>query len=73
MSIFDFFQRVPEISAEEVRRCIEQCRPDAYVLLDVRQPAEYEADHLPGAINIPISELQAHLHELPLNKKILVY
>ena len=33
-------------------------------VLDVRSPEEYEAGHLPGAISIPLDELEKHLHEL---------
>lgn len=36
----------------------------AVVLLDIRPAAEYSAGHLPGAINIPISELKAKIPSL---------
>jgi rhodanese-related sulfurtransferase len=35
------------------------------VLLDVRQPEEYEAGHLVGAFNVPIRELSQNLDLLP--------
>lgn len=35
------------------------------VLLDVRQPEEYEAGHLEGAFNVPIRELAQNLDLLP--------
>ncbi len=33
-------------------------------LIDVRSVGEYEAGHVPGALNIPHDELRARLHEL---------
>lgn len=34
------------------------------VLLDVRSPQEFSANHLPQAVNIPVGELQARLDEV---------
>ena len=33
-------------------------------LIDVRSPAEYQAGHIPGAINIPVDTLQSKVGEL---------
>jgi rhodanese-related sulfurtransferase/rubrerythrin len=46
---------------------------DAFVLLDVRQPEEYEAEHLPGAKLIPLADLVARLSELDPEKPAIVY
>lgn len=43
------------------------------VLLDVRPKDEYEAGHIKSAINIPMSELEDRLADLPKNKPIIVY
>ncbi len=45
-----------------------------YFLLDVRTPAEYCAGTVPGAVNIPMSELAKpeNLAKLPKDKPILV-
>lgn len=43
------------------------------VLLDIRQPEEFEVGHIPGSINIPIRELGQNLNLLPdLNADIMV-
>lgn len=34
-------------------------------LVDVREKDEYAAGHIPGAVNIPMSEIGARLDELP--------
>jgi phage shock protein E len=48
---------------------------EAPLILDVRRPDEFAAGHVPGAINIPHTELDQHLHELGsnLNIEIVVY
>ena len=42
------------------------------VILDVRQPTEYEEGHVPGAVLIPLGELGERLGELPTSEAILV-
>ena len=37
---------------------------EAPLLVDVRTPGEYQGGHVPGAINIPLQELQRRMHEL---------
>lgn len=39
--------------------------PEGTHLLDVREPAEWEAGHAPGAIHIPLGDLAARVNELP--------
>ena len=43
------------------------------VLLDVRPVEEYEASHLPGALSMPVTDLEARLPELPREKEIVAY
>ncbi len=44
---------------------------DAF-LLDVRQPVELAVEAVPGAVNIPLSQLRARLSELPQDREIHV-
>ena len=41
-------------------------------MLDVRQPDEWAAGHIPGATLIPLGELQSRLAEVPKDKKVVV-
>ncbi|MBN2909585.1 metalloregulator ArsR/SmtB family transcription factor [Polycladomyces sp. WAk] len=43
------------------------------VLIDVRPREEYEFAHIPGALSIPVKELEQHLSRLPRDKKIVAY
>jgi rhodanese-related sulfurtransferase len=59
---------LPEIDVEELAR---RHAEGAYVL-DVRQPDEYEAGHVPGAVLVPLGELGARQSELPSDRPLLV-
>ena len=43
------------------------------VVLDVRPPAEYDAGHIPGAVNVPPAELEQRLRELPSDRAVVAY
>lgn len=43
------------------------------LLIDVRTPAEFEAGHIPGAVNIPVDEIRRRLGEIPKDKEIIIY
>lgn len=41
-------------------------------VLDVREPSEWVAGHIPGATLIPLGELQGRIGELPRDQAIVV-
>lgn len=43
------------------------------LLLDVREPDEFEAGHIPGATNLPLSVLRRRYAELPKNRELWIY
>lgn len=55
------------------RELMEWVRDGLVTVLDVRPPEEYESGHLPGAINIPLQELEEHLDELDTGHEIVAY
>ncbi len=73
MGLMDFFTSVPSMTADEVKKFIAGKKPDEYNLIDVRQPGEYEGDHIPGANLIPMSELKSRLQEIDPDKPTVVY
>ena len=52
---------------------IDRVQDGFVTLLDVRPGDEFEAGHLPGAINIPLRELEEHLADLPRDQEIIAY
>jgi ArsR family transcriptional regulator len=58
------------MSREEL---LEQSRAGAVTVLDVRPPDEFALGHLPGAVNIPLRELEARLAEIDPTQEIVAY
>jgi rhodanese-related sulfurtransferase/rubrerythrin len=68
-----FFTPAKSFDAITARDYMNRRGSDEFTLLDVRQPEEYEGEHLPGAKLIPLAELNGRLSELDPNKPTLVY
>ena len=49
-----------------------ELRKQGALVLDVRQPEEWEAGHIPGATLIPLSELPKRLDEIPDDHNVVV-
>jgi len=47
----------------ELQKLIKQS-PEQLTIIDVRNPDEYAEKHIPGAINIPLGELESRSKEL---------
>lgn len=58
---------VDEVRLEEV-----ESRDPSTVVLDVREPVEYAAGHVPGAVNLPQADLADRLDELPRDRPLLL-
>ncbi len=43
------------------------------LLVDVRASAAYDKEHIKGAINIPLDDLDSNLERLPRDKPVIVY
>jgi rhodanese-related sulfurtransferase len=43
------------------------------MLIDVREPGEFAAGHIEGAVNIPLGQLRKQIPELPRDREIMVY
>ena len=54
----------------EVDLAALEARPPEAVLLDVREPQEFAAGHVPGARNLPQAELATRLSEVPRDRPV---
>ncbi len=60
-----------EMTTGEVKEKLD--RGDKFVLLDVRDPNEYEVVHLEGATLIPLDQLQQRVSELNKDEEVVIY
>jgi len=60
----------PQVDVEAVLAAPPERKP---FLLDVRTADEFAADHIPGAVNIPLDDLRDRLAELPRDQPIAAY
>ncbi|MFH1980661.1 MAG: rhodanese-like domain-containing protein [Pseudomonadota bacterium] len=65
----DFKRFLPD----DLRTYMSQEKEKDYVLIDVRQPAEYQDGHIPGALLIPLGEMERRLFELPSDRDLVFY
>jgi adenylyltransferase/sulfurtransferase len=62
----DALQSLRRLAPSELEMMLADTEgPNPLMLVDVREPREFAAGHLPGAINMPMSELDRRLPELP--------
>lgn len=52
---------------------LERVKDGLVIVLDVRPADEYEAGHIPGAINVPARELEKQIKKLDNKKEIVAY
>ncbi len=62
--------RLEAVSREEL---LARLGEDGVILLDVRPEDEYAAGHLPGALNVPLSRLDAIIATLPRDREVVAY
>lgn len=62
---------VLRMSAVELKALLAQDGRRAPVIVDVREPHEFAASHLPRSLNIPVRELAARVGELPASEPVI--
>jgi ArsR family transcriptional regulator len=69
-SYFNDRDSMEPVSREEL---LEKSRAGMVTVLDVRPADEFALGHLPGAVNIPLRELEARLAQLDRGQEIVAY
>jgi rhodanese-related sulfurtransferase len=69
----EYLEARGSMEAVEGDELLRRVKEGEVTVLDVRPPEEYRAGHIPGAISIPVGELEARLKELPKKREIVAY
>jgi rhodanese-related sulfurtransferase/rubrerythrin len=62
-----------ELTPEQLKQLIADTREESFLIVDVRQAAEYRLDHIPGAVNIPLAEIEFDPFVFDEKKKVIFY
>lgn len=69
----DYLKVKDNLEPIAAQQLLERVRDGLVTVLDVRPPEEYAAGHLPGAINIPLEQLEQHLDQLKSSSEVVAY
>lgn len=69
----DYFEEPDSLEPVGASDLLARLRSEEVVVLDVRPEDEYVAGHLPGALSIPVGELERRLAELPPDREVVAY
>ncbi len=55
------------------KQLLRRSKNGLITVLDIRPNEEYDVGHIPGALNIPLNEIEQHLATLPKEQEIIAY
>ncbi len=68
-----YFNERDSMEAISRSELLERNQEGLVIILDVRPNEEYQAGHIPGAVNLELKDLEKRLDELPKDQKIIAY
>jgi ArsR family transcriptional regulator len=68
-----YFRERDNLEPVSRKELLRRMRDGLVTLIDTRPKEEFTAGHLPGAINLPVSQLKRRLRELPRDQEIVAY
>jgi rhodanese-related sulfurtransferase len=68
-----YFRARDEFEPVSRKQLLERLRCGTATVLDVRPEDEFRQGHVPGALNIPLSQLERRLAELPVDREVVAY
>jgi len=68
-----YFNERDSLEAVSRKELLERANDGLVTVLDVRPPEEFQAGHIPGAVNLPLGDLKKRLGELPEGSEIIAY
>ena len=71
--VADYFDKLDTLEAVSRDELVDRLKNGNVTLLDVRPGDEFALGHLPGAINLPLGDLESRLSELPKDQEMVAY
>ena len=68
-----YFRARDELEPVSRAELLDRLRAGAATVLDVRPEDEFQQGHLPGALNIPLAQLERRLAELSPDREVVAY
>lgn len=68
-----YFRARDELEPVSRDELLDRLRCGSATVLDVRPEDEFQQGHVPGALNIPLSQLERRLAELPPDREVVAY
>ena len=69
----EFLEQPDTMEPVSQDRLVNRVRRGEVTVLDVRPPEEYQAGHLPGALSVPLKDLETRLAEIPRDREVVAY
>lgn len=64
-------QQISTITPQQLKELLD--RPDKPPVFDARPKLSYDEGHLPGAISLPLTELEKRMSEVPKDRIVVFY
>lgn len=60
----------PRISLADAKKDFDS---GSAVFIDTHAKVQFDAQHIPGAINVPANDIEPHMNKIPKGKKLIAY
>ncbi len=64
------YESLERVTAAELQKEYKTSEP---LVIDVRKKSEYDSEHVIGAINVPLNEINSHLAQFPKDKPFVLH
>ena len=71
--MFNLFRKGPTVNTMSPKDVHDLLSSSAIALVDVREPGEFLAERIPGAVNIPLSQFAEAAKRLPKDKRVILH
>lgn len=71
--VMGYFNDRDSLEAVSRKELLRRSRDGLITILDVRPSEEYDVGHIPGALNVPLNEIEQYLASLPRDQEIIAY